>query len=134
MAITVNSSLIIPDTELEWRFTPSGGPGGQHANRSNTRVELTWRPGESAVVSAGQRDRLLQRLGQAITVIADDHRSQSRNRNEAEKRLAERCAAALTPVKRRRATRPTTGSKRRRLQSKRHRSETKKLRRRPGHE
>lgn len=132
MSVPVNRSLIIPDAELEWRFTPSGGPGGQHANRSNTRVELSWSVVDSAVLTPNQRRRLQRRLGDVVRITADEHRSQARNRDEAAQRLAERCRRALEPTKRRRATAPTAGSKRRRLKAKRQRSETKKLRRRPG--
>jgi ribosome-associated protein len=133
--IVVNDRLIIPDDEVEWRFTPSGGPGGQHANRANTRVELTWNVAESAAPTERQRARLQARLGDVVTVVVDDHRSQYRNRVEAAQRLAQRCRAALAPPpKRRRPTKPTAGAKRRRLDAKRRQSQTKKLRQRPRHD
>lgn len=132
MALTVNNQLVIPDGELHWRFTPSGGPGGQHANRSNTRVELVWAVAESAVLSPWQRQRLLERLGSSVTVTADDERSQTRNRQIAADRLAERVRRALQVDKARRATRPSRGAKERRLQAKRSRGRDKQLRRRPG--
>lgn len=133
--IVVNDRLIIPDDELEWRFTPSGGPGGQHANKANTRVELTWNVAESATPTERQGARLRARLGDVVKVVVDDHRSQYRNRVEAAQRLAERCRAALAPPpKRRRPTKPSAGAKRRRLEDKRRQSRTKKLRRRPRHD
>ena len=132
MAIEVGPTLTIPDAELAWRFGPSGGPGGQHANRANTRVELSWSIAESVVVADGTRRRLLDRLGPTVTVTVDEERSQLRNRSIAEQRLAERVRAALVVPRTRRATRPTRGSKERRLRNKRRASETKRMRRRPG--
>lgn len=131
MAITVDDRLTIPDVELSWRFTPSGGPGGQHANRANTRAELTWDLAGSTVVSGDRHRLLLRRLGPSVTVVADGERSQSRNRDAAERRLAQRIREASVVAPPRRATRPTAGSRRRRLADKRRRSEDKRLRRRP---
>lgn len=131
MAITVDDRLVIPDAELSWRFTPSGGPGGQHANRSNTRVELTWDLAGSEVVGPERQRILLARLGPAVTVTADDERSQARNRDAAERRLAQRVREASVVDRPRRPTRPTAGSRRRRLEEKRRRSRDKELRRRP---
>ncbi len=131
MAIIVDDRLIIPDAELSWRFSPSGGPGGQHANRSNTRAELTWDVAGSTAVDESRQRLLLDRLGTSCTVVADDERSQSRNRDAAERRLAQRVREALLIERPRRATRPTAGSRRRRLEDKRRRSQDKRLRRRP---
>ncbi len=134
MAIVVDERLTIPDAELSWRFSPSGGPGGQHANRSNTRAELTWDLVASTVLVGERRERLLARLGPALTVVADDERSQARNRDAAERRLGQRVREASVVERTRRATRPTAGSRRRRLDEKRRRSQDKQLRRRPDRE
>jgi ribosome-associated protein len=131
MAIEVAGRFTIPDTELSWRFQPSGGPGGQHANRSHTRAELTWRLVDSSVVPPESRSRLLSKLGPTVVVVADDERSQLRNRSVAEERLVRRIVDALAVPKQRRRTRPSAGSKRRRLDSKSRNARTKQLRRRP---
>ncbi len=131
MPVYVTRDLVIPDAELHWRFTTSSGPGGQHANRSNTRVELLWSVADSVVLTDHQRSRLVERLGAEVRVVADGHRSQLRNREEATQRLAERCRNALSEQKRRKKTKPTRASKRRRLKAKRQTSQTKELRRRP---
>jgi len=134
MAIVVDERLTIPDAELSWRFSPSGGPGGQHANRSNTRAELTWDLVGSTVLVGERRERLLARLGPTLTVVADDERSQARNRDAAERRLGQRVREASVVERARRATRPTAGSRRRRMDDKRRRSQDKQLRRRPDRE
>lgn len=131
MAMEVNRSLTVPDAELVWRFSPSGGPGGQHANKANTRVELSWDVLGSAVVTEHQRRTLLTKLGSPITVNVDDERSQARNRDIAERRLAQRLRDALVVEKPRRPTKPSRRAKERRLESKRNRGRDKQLRRRP---
>lgn len=131
MAITVQPSLTIPDHELTERFTASGGPGGQHANKAATRVELTWNIEESQEVSERQRAMLLEHFGPVVRVVVDDERSQLRNREIAEERLAGRVRTALTPVAPRRKTKPSRSAKRRRVEAKRKNSERKKLRQRP---
>jgi len=132
VVIYVNDELLISDDELGWRFTPSGGPGGQHANKSSTRAELTWDVAASASVTERQRALLIERLGDTVRVTADDHRSQYRNRIVAEERLADLCRQALAPPPRaRKPTKPSKGSKRRRLESKRRAAETKRLRQKP---
>ena len=131
MPIHVNSSLVIPDAELEWKFSASGGPGGQHANRSNTRAELTWDVAGSAVLSDAKRELLIGKLGSSVRIVSDEHRSQTRNREAAEARLGERVREALKQDRPRRATKPTKGSKRRRVEGKRRISQTKKLRGKP---
>lgn len=131
MAIMVQPSLTIPDHELTERFTASGGPGGQHANKAATRVELTWNIEESQEVSERQRAMLLEHFGPVVRVVVDDERSQLRNREIAEERLAGRVRTALTPVAPRRKTKPSRSAKRRRVEAKRKNSERKKLRQRP---
>ena len=132
MPIDVDAGLVLPDAELEWRFTPSGGPGGQHANRAHTRVELVWDAANSAVLGSTQRRLILDRLGPIVRVVVDDERSQARNREIAARRLADKVAAALVVPTRRRATRPTPGSRRRRVEQKRRTGEKKRMRRPPG--
>ena len=94
-ALRVNRTLSIPLDELEWRFTPSGGPGGQHANRSNTRVELRFDVAGSPSLGPRQRARLIERLGPLVRVTVDAERSQLRNRAIALERLADRLGVAL---------------------------------------
>jgi ribosome-associated protein len=130
-ALRVNRSLRIPLDELEWRFTPSGGPGGQHANRSNTRAEVRFDIAGSPSLGPRQRARLLERFGSTIRVAVDDERSQLRNRALAQQRLAARLQAALRVDKERRPTTPTEGARRRRLERKRRRGDQKQLRRPP---
>ena len=129
--LRVSGSLRIPLHELEWRFTASGGPGGQHANTANTRAELRFDVAGSPSLGPRQRARLLERLGPAVRVVASDERSQARNRQLALERLASRLADALQVDRPRTATRPTRGAKERRLQSKRRQGEQKRLRARP---
>jgi len=131
MPIEVNSSLTIPDAELEYKFTTSRGPGGQHANRSSTRVQLSWSIAESQVLSASMRDRLRSKLGDVVRADVDDHRSQSRNREAAAERIADKIRSALVRQRSRRATKPTRGSQRRRVEAKKRRSQTKAMRRNP---
>lgn len=131
MPIVVNDRLTVPDAELDWRFSPSGGPGGQHANKANTRVVLSWSIVDSTAGTAGQRRRLVERFGPSVSVTVDEERSQARNRDIAEDRLAARIRSALVVAKPRRATKPSRGAKERRLKSKRSRSKDKQLRRRP---
>jgi len=128
----VRDDLVIPADELEWRFSTSSGPGGQHANRSNTRAEVRWIPKESRVGTAQQRNLIAERLGDTVIVQVDDHRSQKRNRGLAAERLAGRIREALHRDPPRRATRPSRAAKRRRTESKRKRGQLKAQRRRPG--
>lgn len=132
MAIHVQGSITIPDAELNERFTASGGPGGQHANKAATRVELTWDIESSTVISERQRSMLLAFFGGPVArIVVDDERSQLRNREIAEARLAGRIRTGLTPVTPRRATKPSKGAKRRRVEAKRRNSERKRLRKKP---
>jgi ribosome-associated protein len=127
--VRVSPSLAIPRSELQYRFGPSGGPGGQHANKVNTRVELRFDVARSPSLGPRQRSRLIDRLGPEIRVVADDERSQSRNRQLATERFCARIAAALHVEKARRPTRPTRGATERRLEEKRRVSERKRARR-----
>ena len=129
--LQVNRSCTIPLSELRWRTSRSGGPGGQHANTSDTRVEVTFDVVGSASLSPGQRRLLLERLGEQVHAVAGDERSQARNRTLALERLRVRLAGALVIAPTRRPTRPTLGSKRRRMDAKSRRSTTKRLRRPP---
>jgi ribosome-associated protein len=129
--LRVNRTLRIPLEELEWRFTPSGGPGGQHANRSNTRVEVRFDVAASPSLGPRQRARIIERLGAVVRVTVDAERSQVRNRALAQQRLAERLGAALQIEKMRRATRPTEAARRRRMDTKRRLAEKKRQRRPP---
>jgi ribosome-associated protein len=129
MPVRINDRLTIPDAELVWRFGPSGGPGGQHANTANTRAEVVFEIATSEVLSEGQRSALERQFGPRIRVAADDTRSQARNREIALERLAERAETALRPRRKRTATKPGRGAKERRLRAKRERSQRKAERR-----
>lgn len=135
--VWVSSALVIPEAELTWRFSKSSGPGGQGVNTTDSRVELGWDVSSSAVLSAAQRARIDERLANRMTagvlrITASQYRSQLRNRDAARDRLAALVGDALTVrTRRRRATRPTRGSKERRLRAKKNRGQTKQLRQRP---
>lgn len=133
-ALVVRPGVVIPQSELTWRFTTSGGPGGQHVNTSHTRAEVRFDIAGSPTLSPAVRDRLQARLGDTVAVAASDRRSQVRNRELALARLAERLAGALRVETPRRPTRPTLGSKRRRLDAKRRQGERKQGRRPAGFE
>jgi ribosome-associated protein len=124
--LQVTKSLAIPLDELEWRFSSSGGPGGQHANTSNTKAEVRFDVAASPSLAAHQRDRLLERLGPVVRAVASDERSQTRNRELALARLAGRLAGALKIPRPRRPTRPTLGAKERRLGEKRRQGQRKR--------
>lgn len=113
------------------RFGPSGGPGGQHANRSNTRVELRFDVAASPSLDEAQRARLVERIGPELRVVVDDERSQSRNRALAVQRLTARLAEALYEPTPRRSTRPSRAARQRRLDDKRRQSDRKRDRRAP---
>lgn len=127
----VSRSCRIPLEELEWRFSASGGPGGQHANTANTRAEVRFDVANSPSLGPRQRARLLERLGPVVRVAASDERSQVRNRDLALQRLAARLAAGLRTDAVRVPTRPRPSASANRLADKRRRSETKRLRARP---
>jgi ribosome-associated protein len=133
--LRVTGTCGIPLDELEWRFSGPGGPGGQHANRSNTRVEVRFDVEGSPSLTPSQRARLLDRFGPSVRVVAADTRSQARNRELALSRLRERLADALRTPRARRATAPTKAARRRRIEAKRRRGDLKRQRRmRPGTE
>ena len=133
--LAVNDSLSIPRSELDVRVSRSSGAGGQHVNKTSSRVEIFWSIRDSRALSEDQRERLLGKLSSRLTsdgsvrVVASDMRSQTRNRELAEERLAELVRRALVIPKKRRATKPTHASKEARLESKKLRSHKKKLRR-----
>jgi ribosome-associated protein len=129
--LRVNRSLVLPSAELSWRFSGSGGPGGQHANTANTRVELIFDVDASKALGPRQRARLLERLGPFVRVVVSDERSQARNREIALARLTERLGEALRVERPRRPTRPTEASRERRLRQKRLRGERKAERQAP---
>ncbi len=129
--LRVTRSLAIPVGELEWRFTASGGPGGQHANTANTRVEVIFDAARSPSLGPRQRARILERLGPTVRVTASSRRSQAQNRAAALERLADRLAGALAVERPRRATRPSAAADRRRLDAKRRQAERKAARRPP---
>jgi len=130
----VSRGVRIPRSELSVRFTASGGPGGQHANKTATRVELAWDVANSPSLLPVQRERVLERIGPILRVVVDEERSQLRNRAIAEERFVARVAAALHVEAPRRKTKPSRGAKERRLQGKKQRSETKANRRKPSAE
>ncbi|MCY1234472.1 Peptidyl-tRNA hydrolase ArfB [compost metagenome] len=140
MDLEVSPALTIPAPELRWRFSRSSGPGGQHVNTSDSRVELSWNIRDSRALLDDQRLMLLTRLQRrliagVVTVAASEQRSQLRNREIALAKLSGLVAEALAPeAAPRRPTKPTRGSNRRRLAAKEQRSATKQQRRRPSAE
>ena len=129
--LVISRNLVIPAAELTWRFSASGGPGGQHANTSNTKAELSWSIADSTVLVEGVRARLTEKLGEVLSVVASDERSQLRNRTLAERRFREKILEALVVDTVRRPTKRSKGSQLRRLDEKSARSTIKANRRRP---
>jgi ribosome-associated protein len=127
--VRVSRSVAIPLTEIEIRVSRSSGPGGQHANTSETRVEARFDVEASGALSDAQKRRLTARLGPVVRVVAQDERSQARNRELAVDRLRERIAGGLAQQRPRRPTAPTAASREERLAEKRRRSRVKRLRR-----
>jgi len=130
-SIRVTRSVVLPLTEVELRFSRSSGPGGQHANTAETRVEAILDIEASSALTDAQKRRVLAKAGPTLRAVAQDERSQWRNRELAVERLVERLRDALKVERRRVATKPTKASRERRLESKKRRSKTKKLRRPP---
>jgi ribosome-associated protein len=130
-ALVVNEELAIPLGEIELRASRSSGPGGQHANVTASRIEAVFDVASSPTLKAEQRRRIQEKLGERVTAVAQDARSQARNRELALERLSERLAAALVRPKRRRPTRPSRAARERRLEQKRRTSERKRRRRAP---
>ena len=132
--LDVTRSVVIPAHELSWRFSRSGGPGGQSVNTADSRVELSYDVASSAALSPLLRQRALDRLAErlvdgVITVVASEHRSQLRNRETALARLADLIRSAIAPpAPPRRPSRPTRAARERRLAEKRRRGEVKRLR------
>ncbi|HEY2631928.1 MAG TPA: alternative ribosome rescue aminoacyl-tRNA hydrolase ArfB [Solirubrobacteraceae bacterium] len=129
--LRVTGALTIPLTEVTVRASRSSGPGGQHANVTASRVEASFDVLASPTLTDRQRERIVTRIGPRVAAIAQDERSQARNREQALTRLAGRLADALVVPKQRRPTRPTKASQERRLQAKRQTTERKLERRRP---
>jgi ribosome-associated protein len=129
-SIRVTRSVSIPLVEIELRVSRSSGPGGQHANTSATRVEAVYDVAASAALSDRQKRRVTERVGPVVRAVAQDERSQSRNRELALERLAAKLAEALRVQRRRVPTRPTTAARERRLEEKRRRAMLKRRRRR----
>ena len=133
--LRITGSVTVPESELMWRFSRSSGPGGQGVNTTDSRVELRLDITATAALGPTQRERALARLAErlvdgVLSVTASEQRSQWQNRLSAEQKLAEVLAAAIAPPPRPRvATRPTAGSRRRRVDDKKRRGEVKKLRR-----
>jgi ribosome-associated protein len=132
--LRIDDRLSIPLAEIELRTSRSSGPGGQHANVTASRVEAVFDVEASRALDDAQRNRLRDRAGATVTAVAQDARGQTRNRELALRRLAQKIAAALAVPRRRRPTRPTKASRRRRLEQKRRIGERKRGRRRPGGE
>lgn len=126
-------SFDIPDRELQWRFSPTGGPGGQHANKSSTRVELRFDVESSVAIEDHLKARIVSRLGSEVRVVEDRSRSQATNRKRARRRLDALLDAAAKPdPPKRKQTKPSRSARQRRTDEKRRRSDTKAMRRSPG--
>jgi ribosome-associated protein len=130
-SIRVTRSVTIPRSEIELRFSRSSGPGGQHAQKSDTRVEAVFDVEASSALSEAQKRRVLAKAGPVLRAVAQDERSQWRNRELALERLAETLRAALKVQRKRKPTRPSRTAVERRLETKRRRAATKRLRRPP---
>ena len=133
--LRLRGSLVVPESELSWRFSRSSGPGGQSVNTTDSRAELSFDVARTSALGPVLKARALERLGDrlvdgVITVAASEHRSQLQNRRAAEERLTELLVAAVAaPPRKRRATRPSKGAVQRRLDEKKRRGQTKRLRR-----
>jgi ribosome-associated protein len=130
-SISVTRSVSLPVDEIELRFSRSSGPGGQHAQRTESRVEAVFDVEASSALTDAQKRRVIGKAGPVLRAVAQDERSQWRNRELAVERLVEALRGALAVPRQRRPTAPTAASRERRLEQKRRRSETKRLRRPP---
>jgi ribosome-associated protein len=130
-SIRVTRSVVLPLSEVQLRVSRSSGPGGQHANTSETRVEAVFDVEGSSALSDVQKRRVLARAGATLRAVAQDERSQLRNRELAIDRLVERLREALRVERPRRPTKPTAASREKRLEGKRRRSQVKRLRKAP---
>jgi ribosome-associated protein len=133
-SIQVHNRLAIPVEEIGFRYSRSSGPGGQHAQKTETRVEALFDVDASETLSDGQKARLRRRVGPVVRAVAQDERSQSRNRELALERLAAAIRAGLHVERKRRPTKPTAAARERRLEQKKRRGRAKKLRRPPADE
>jgi ribosome-associated protein len=131
-SIRVTRSVVISQDEIELRFSRSSGPGGQHAQKSDTRVEAIFDVAASAGLTEAQKRRVIERVGPVVRAVAQDERSQWRNRELAIERLVGALREALRVPRPRRPTKPTAAARERRLDEKRRRGAVKKLRRPPG--
>ena len=132
--MVVARGVEIPLAEVELRASRSSGPGGQHANVTASRIEASFDVAASAALTEAQKRRVIARVGPRLTAVAQDARSQARNRELALERLRSRLEHALATPRPRRATKPTKASRRARLEAKRKRAQRKRERRRPGPE
>jgi ribosome-associated protein len=132
--IRITRSVTVPIAEITFRASRSSGPGGQHANTAETRVEAVFDVEASSALTERQKRRVLAKAGPAIRAVAQDERSQARNRELALERLTEKLREALHVERRRVPTRPTAAARKRRLEEKRRHSATKRLRNRPADE
>ena len=132
--IRVTRSVLLPVSEIELRVSRSSGPGGQHAQKSSTRVEALFDVEASTALTEIQKHRVVTRVGPVLRAVAQDERSQARNRELAVERIVEKLRVALAVPRRRVATKPSTRARERRLEGKRRRARTKSLRRPPGAE
>jgi ribosome-associated protein len=130
-SIRVTRSVVLPLADVTFRFSRSSGPGGQHAQKSETRVEAVFDVAASQALSEAQKRRVLGKAGPVLRAIAQDERSQLRNRELALERLVEQLRKALRVERRRVPTKPSAAARERRLEGKRRRSDTKRLRRPP---
>jgi ribosome-associated protein len=130
-SIRVTRSVSIPLSEIDLRFSRSSGPGGQHAQKTETRVEAIFDVEASSALTSRQKQRVLRKAGPVLRAVAQDERSQTRNRERAIERLAAQLTEALRVERRRVPTKPGKAAVERRLEQKRRRSETKRLRRPP---
>jgi ribosome-associated protein len=130
-SIQVTARLAIPLEEVQLRYSRSSGPGGQHAQKTETRVEAVFEVGASETLTAVQKRRLTARVGSVVRAVAQDERSRWRNRELALERLAETIRAGIRVERKRRPTKPSAAARKRQLESKRRRSKVKRLRKPP---
>jgi ribosome-associated protein len=130
-SIRVTRSVTVPRSEIVLRFSRSSGPGGQHAQKTESRAEAIFDVEASTTLTEAQKRRVIAKAGPVIRAVAQDERSQWRNRELAIERVVDALRAALRVERRRRPTKPTKASKQRRLEDKRRRAQTKQLRRAP---
>ena len=130
-SIRVTRSVVVPRSEIELRTSRSSGPGGQHAQKSETRVEALFDVEASSALSEAQKQRVIGKAGPVLRAIAQDERSQLRNKDLALERLVEQLRAALYVQRKRKPTKPGKAAVERRLEQKKRRAETKKLRQQP---